>query len=148
MQDIKRQIIQITEVEGKDLLPITIVLKNTESATAANYGVFFTALRPCEVSEIAETHRTAGSDAGAVTLNIENLKSGVALDSGSTVCKTGFSLKSTANTPIIKKGFADLQNRVLDVGDRLALKDTGTLTAVNDVSVTVLLMPVGKGNYR
>lgn len=138
----------IAEIQRKDLVPITVCIPGTDAATAANYGKFFIALRPYEVAEVAEVHATAGSDGSDVTLNIERLQGTEALGSGDEILKTAFNLKGTANTVVTKSGYADLQNRVLEIGDRLALKDAGTLTAVNDVVVTVLLKPLGRGDYR
>jgi len=126
-----------------------------DGATAANYDVIFTAFRPCQVIAAIETHRVKGTDAGAVTLNLEKLTSGQALNSGVTLLQTAWDLKSTINTPVIKQGY-QLANgltlvsldRNLETGDRLALKDTGTLTAVAGVCVTIYLKFWGKGQYR
>lgn len=123
-------------------IPITVNLFGTDPATAANYDVFFTADFPCEVIEAMETHRVAGTDAGAVTLDIEKLTSGQALDAGAAILESTFSLKSTADTPVRKKGTLNSSNKVLKPGDRLALKDSGTLTAVAGLSVTVYIRPL------
>ena len=137
------------QILNKDFKPVPAVVVDTDAATAAKYGVFFVAERPYEVMAIAESHKTAGSDAGSVTLNIEKLTSGTALDAGDSICATAFDLKGTADTPVVKRG-SDLTkaNKQLLEGDRLALEDTGTLTAVNHVCVTVYLKPLGKGDYR
>lgn len=131
---------------NKDYIPISVKVHGADAATAGNYGKFFIARRPYMVMEISEVHATAGSDGGAVELNIERLQGTEALNAGDEIIKTDFDLKGTANTVQTKKT-TDLQNRTLKVGDRLALKDTGTLTAVNDVCVTVYLRPIGRGDY-
>ena len=119
------------------------------AATAGNFGVFFTALHPCEIMGAVESHTTAGSDAGAVTLNIEKLTSGTALDAGVAVLTTAWDLKSTANTPVIKSSLDLVKaNRQLTAGDRLALDDSGTLTALVGVQVTVYFKRLGKGGYK
>lgn len=134
-------------IQNKDLIPVAVSLFGADAATAAQYGVFFQARRPYKVIEISEIHTTAGSDAGAVTLNIERLSGTEALDSGDAICVSAFDLKGTANTTVPKKA-TQLQNVNLAIGDRLALDDSGTLTAVAGVNVTILLMPLGKGDYR
>lgn len=142
-------IIEIEQVKSKDGFFVTHYI--SDGATATNYDVFFTAIWPCEVLAVAETHRVAGTDGSDVTLNIEKLESGEALDAGDTILQTGFNLKSTANTPVIKTG-KDLTftpgARTLVQGDRLALLDTGTLTSVAGVQVTVYFKRLGKGDYR
>ncbi len=117
-------------------------LPGTQGATAGNYGIFFTATRPCYVKRISEVHTTAGTDPGAVTLQVERLQGTEALDAGDALLVTAFNLKGTANT--VQTGSLVTTPTLLSLneGDRLALKDTGTLTAVAGVNVTVEL------NYR
>jgi len=142
--------IRIEQIDGKDGFYITENLVSTIPATAANYGIIFIATHPCTVMMVAESHTVAGSDAGAVTLNIEKLTTGQALDAGAEIITTSFNLKSTANTPVIKQGYNELTNanRSLKQGDRLALKDAGTLTAVAGLQVTIYLKRDGKGDYK
>jgi len=118
---------------------VSVVIQDISAATAANYGVFFIAPISYEIIEAWESHKTAGSDAGTVTLDIEKLTSGQALDEGVSVLGGTFNLKATANTPIRVKATVTGLNRALKPGDRLALDDTGILTAVAHVTVTVLL---------
>lgn len=118
---------------------IDIVLAGTAPATAGNYGVFTWIRANAVIEEVWETHKTAGSDAGAVTVDIEKLASGVALDSGTTVLSTALSLKTTANTPQQGTLKSDITARQLARGDRLALKDAGTLTDVAHVVVSVII---------
>jgi len=136
--------ITFQDILNKDLIPVTVNI--VDGATAANYDVFFTAYRPYTIAAIVETHRVLGTDAGAVTLNVEKLTSGQALDAGTAICVTAFNLKSTINTPVTKDGVA-FSDVLIAPGDRLALKDSGTLTAVAGVSVTIYLKPFNKGHY-
>lgn len=110
-----------------------------DGATAGNYDHFFTADFPCEVVQAYEVHRVKGTDASAVTLDIEKLTSGQALDAGVSVLSGTFDLKGTINTPQRVKATASEINRVLSPGDRLALKDAGVLTAVAGVQIEILL---------
>jgi hypothetical protein len=114
-------------------------IADTAAATAANYGVVMHILSACVIEQVWESHKTAGSDAGAVTLDIEKLGSGVALDSGTTVLSTALSLKTTANTPQQGTLSTDITKRQFAAGDRIALKDAGTLTAVASVTVSIII---------
>ncbi len=139
---------QYQKIENKDGNEITVSLPGTLSATATNYGVFFIASRPIEIMKIKEAHTTAGSDAGAVTLQIEKLTGTTALDSGSTLLTTAFNLKGTANTVVSYEGTRLTSSRQLVEGDRLALKDAGTLTDLAGVCVTIYYKYLGQGHYR
>ena len=143
----------LTDVENKDPLFVTVNLADTLPQTAANYGMFFTAHRPYEVVKITEVHGTLGTDAGAVTLQVEKLTGTTAKGSGTNIITTAFDLKSANNT-VVTKNVTDLVGLTtgsyptfLATGDRLALKTTGVLTAIKDIQVTVTLRPNGKGHY-
>lgn len=117
-------------------------LPGTAPATAANYGKFFTAPFPCQVVSIREVHTTAGSNGGAVTLVIEKLTGTQASDSGVSCMSSTINLKGTAETVQNAALTATAADLVLQRGDRLNLKDAGTLTAVAGVCVTVELKPL------
>lgn len=127
-------------IEDLTIYPISVRLQNTDAATAANYGVFFVAERQYVVLAVAEVHGTAGTDASAVTLQIERLQGTEAPDSGDALLSTALSLKATANTTqygqLVTTGVTALER-----GDRLCLKDAGTLTAVANLCVTVYIQP-------
>lgn len=109
---------------------------DTMAATAADYGVFFIAPQKCLVTKVLEAHKTAGTDGGAVTLNIEKLTSGQAPDAGVTTLSTAFNLKAAINT--VQTGVLNKGSSIsLAPGDRLCMKDVGTLTAVANVTVLV-----------
>jgi len=128
-------------------LPIITNLPGTTAQTAANFTTpFFIAQRSYEVIKITERHETAGSDAGAVTLQLVKVPSGTAPASGLSVMSATLSLKTTANTnqfgaisQVITSSVAD---RVLVAGDSLALVSSGTLTALVGVTVSVLLKAI------
>lgn len=129
--------ITISPVNYRDFF--TVHVNIFDGATAGEYDHFYTAQFACEVIQAYETHRVLGTNAGAVTLDIEKLTSTQALDAGVSVLASTFNLKSTINTPVRIKATLTELNGVLNPGDRLALKDAGTLTAVAGVQVTVLL---------
>lgn len=108
-----------------------------DAATAGNYGVFWIAPFECVVSEIREVHQTAGTDTGAVTLQIEKLTGTQALDGGVELLAEAFDLKGTANTVNTGTLTTTLADRNLNRGDRLAMKDSGVLTSVNNVTVII-----------
>lgn len=126
-----------TPIKHGEFVPVSIV--GTAAATAANYGVFFIARQPCVVVDVYESHTVAGTNGSAVTLQIERLQTGEALDAGDALLATAFNLKSTANTPV--RGTITKTGRTMSLkaGDRLALKDSGTLTDVAGVCVVVTI---------
>lgn len=121
------------------LKPVSGVVASTAAATAANYGCFFVADRTYEVISISEVHFVAGTNGGAVTISVEKCNSGVAPGSGVDLLASALSLKATINTPQFGSLTLTKSSLLLIKGDRLVLKDTGTLTDVADVAVTVLL---------
>ena len=82
---------------------------------------------------------TLGTDAGAVSLNIEKLTGTRALDEGSAMLSTAFDLKASIN--VVRTGTLTTASSVRSLarGDRLALDDAGTLTAVANVTISVEL---------
>ena len=117
-------------------------IDGTAAATAANYGSIFTADKPYQILEVHEIHETAGSDGGAVTLDITKDSSTDAPGAGVSVFASGtFNLKGTANTLQTKSVGSGIAGCLVR-GQRLGLKDTGVLTAVAGVQVTIVLRAV------
>lgn len=129
------------------ILPYTLF--GTQSATAGNYSAFFTAPVAMTVASITEVHAVKGTDGSAVSLQVEKLTGTTAPGSGTTLLSTAFDLKGTINTVqttslvgTIKPTTSLVTSIVslqLSAGDRLALKLTGTPTAVANVTVTLIL---------
>ena len=115
------------------------VLKDTEAAGAANYEVIFIADRPYELIEAYEVHRVLGTDVSAVSLDIEKLTGTQALGAGVSMIVSAWDLKAVINTVVTKAKTATAANAKLAKGDRVALKDTGVLTAVAGVVVVLKL---------
>lgn len=91
------------------------------------------------IKAIYEVHSTAGSDAGAVTLNLERLQGTEAPGgNGDALLATAFNAKATANTVQTGALTATTASLTLSAGDRLGLNYTGTLTALAGVVVTVV----------
>ena len=127
----------------KDLifLPITTKVMGTNAATSINYGIFFVNPldRAFRVFAISEVHGTAGTDGSAVTLQIERLQGTESLGNGDDLLSSTINLKGTANTVQHGSLVTNGQLLILEKGDRLALKQTGTATSVADVAVTIIL---------
>lgn len=133
-----------------------------DGSIAANYGVFFIAPFPCTITMFLESHEVSGTNAGAVTLQLEKLTGTQAPDSGVTILVNGnpsingVNLKGAANTVVyypeskVQTGATygnsftqvstnNIRDYVLQKGDRLALKDIGTMTDVAGVSILLEL---------
>lgn len=117
------------------ILPHTIY--GASAATAGNYSVFFTAPFPMTILGITEVHAVKGTDGSAVTLVIEKLTGTTAPGSGFNTMATTFNLKGNINTVQTAVLSTVLGNIQINTGDRLALKLTGTPTAVANVTVTL-----------
>lgn len=121
---------------------IPVNLTGTAAATAANYGRVFLADRAYKIIQATELHRTLGTDAGAVTLDLEKLTGTQAEGAGVNMTSTNFNLKGTIDTLQTLAPSATIANTQLAAGDRIVLKDTGVLTAVADVVVSIVLAPI------
>lgn len=139
--------IDAKDIMNKDPFYVVKSLDGTAPATAGNYGIIFTALQGCEVIGFSEVHQTAGTDGGAVTLQLEKLTGTQALDAGVVVLAATVNLKGTANTVVYPSLTATKADRQLNRGDRLALKDGGVMTAVAGLQVSIRLKSLGKGHF-
>lgn len=138
----------IDGLDDKDGFYIAKIAPGTNAQNPQHYKVFFIAQCACEIVSISEVHGVANGD--VFTLNIEKLTGTTALGSGTDILSTPFDLNGTANT-VVNKNYKDFTSaRVLNKGDRLALKPTATGGYVNisDVVITLYLKPLGKGHYR
>lgn len=131
--------IQYSNIKNKIHL-FSYTLAGTAPATSGNYSSFFIAPFPMKINGIAEVHTTAGSDVGAVTLQVEKLTSTAAPGSGISVLSASFNLKGTANT--VQNGVLSntSNNLILNQGDRLGLVLTGTPTSVANMTITINLL--------
>jgi hypothetical protein len=107
----------------------------------------FIADRPYKVVEIREAHPVAGTDGGAVSLDVKKATGTTAIASGTTVLGSTFDLKGTANT-VQKKtrangGVVSTPVAQLAEGDRLGIDITGTTTSITQVVLSVVLEPTG-----
>lgn len=127
---------------------ITRDFPGSAAQTAANYGYIFTPPFPCEVLSIVEKHDIAGTNGGAVTLDVFKVPNGTTLGSGVSILASTFNLKSAADTAVMKQGLDLNSNRGLKPFDSIALVVAGTLTALEGVQVTIYLKPLNMGEFR
>lgn len=125
----------------------------TGAATSSSaIGVFFIAPFPMTLSGVWESHGTAGTAGGAVTLQIEKLTGTQAAGAGVNMLATAIDLKGAINTVIyypdtfttrfLSQDFDATYGTkyvALQGGDRIALKTSGTLTSVADITVLLEL---------
>lgn len=100
-------------------------------------GVFFIAPTDLVIVQAQCTFSQAGTDAGAVTLNIEKLSDGQASGAGTTVLSDTFDLKGTINTVQSVRPTSSIFSKNLRRGERLGLVVTGVPTAVENVIIVV-----------
>lgn len=127
--------------DGADWVDVTVgsAVSFTQLATFAT-STFFVAPQACKVLAISEVHSTAGSDAGAVTAVVTKDTGTAAPGAGTSLHQSGsFNLKGTANTVQNATLSTTAATLSLAAGDRLAVKLTGTPTAVAGSTVTVTL---------
>jgi len=99
---------------------------------------FFIAPFDLTIKRIDYIHSTAGSDAGAVTLQVERLQGTEAPAAGDNLLSAAFNCKGTANTVQNGALTATTASLTLSRGDRLGLNYTGTLTALAGVVVGIV----------
>ena len=125
--------------------PVVINVPLVLNSAAVDQTAFI-ADRAYVVERVEEVHATAGSDAGAVTLDVKKCTGTTAPASGTTVLGSTFNLKSTANTVVTKsrsnEGVVSTPVATLAAGDRLSIDITGTTTAYAGGLVTIVLSPV------
>lgn len=125
--------------------PVVISVSLPLNADSVDQDLFI-ADRGYIVESVSESHAVAGTDAGAVTLDIKKATGTTAIASGTTVLGSTVNLKGTANTVQSKTrtngGIVSTGASRLAAGDRLGADVTGTITAVAGVVVTIVLTPI------
>jgi hypothetical protein len=102
------------------------------AANVDNYVYTFS--RPGKIVDARINLTVAGSDGGAVTLNIRKCASGTAPASGTAVIASTLNLKSTAATPVAATLSATESAKLFEAGDSVSFDYTGTLTALVGVA--------------
>lgn len=120
---------------------VSTSLVGTAPATTTNYDNFYVPNLPVRLVGVREAHRTAGTDGGAVSIDLEKLTSGTAAGSGTGMLSAVLSLKTTAATPQFGSPSTTAATARLKPGDRVSLLLAGTPTAVAGVAVTAIFVP-------
>ena len=126
-------------------------IQGANAATSTNYGTFWIAPFNCLVNSVYEIHQTAGTDGGAVTLQVEKLTGTTAAGSGSSMLSTALSLKATANTlqtGVLVPTAVSPTFKTLAKGDRLAMKLAGTPTSLSNVNLLIEIINVLMSLYK
>lgn len=113
---------------------VSHTLAGAAPATAANYGSFWIAPAKCVVDSITYSF-SANSSSG--TVEVEKVPSATAQGSGTNLQTATVSTASGANTNQAATLSSTAATLELAAGDRLALVDSGTLTSLTDLVVTV-----------
>ncbi len=113
---------------------VNTLLPGTDGATAANYDRFFTAPAKCVVDSVVATWSTASSSG---TLNVEKVPSGTAQGSGTDLLSSTIDTSGSANTN--NTGTLETTKATVELaaGDSLATVNSGTLTSLVNLQVTV-----------
>jgi hypothetical protein len=124
-------------------LPVMFVVQGAAAATALNYTApFFIAQRDYYVISVTERHEVAGSHGDPVTMMLKKVASGTAPASGTDMLTAGLSLKSTANTNQNGSLVITAGGLTIPRGYALSFVTSGTLTAVQGVTASVILKAV------
>lgn len=121
------------------------------NASPANAG-FFLANRDALITGVKMIWSTAGTDAGAVTIDVTHETGTTAPAGGTSILTAAQSAKTAANTVASPALTGTASALSMAAGDRLSVKFTGTLTALAGVVVVVYfqcatLTPTTVGYY-
>lgn len=150
------KLLDITDDSGTSLLSVSSAGVQTGQVLEVSYTMnanasladqsFFIANRAYQVTAVREVHATAGSDAGAVNLQITKdtgtQAPGAGVDLLTNNTNAGFDMKGTANTVQVGTLTATTADLQLAAGNRLSVDFAGTLTALAGVTVTVSLKAI------
>lgn len=129
-----------SRIDWNDLSRKKVLVHHTiiagDAATAGNFGVIWIAPYKCFLSSLRVSYAVTSATG---TLQLEKLTSTQAPDSGTNMLESAVSLSSTANTVISGTPSNTPSNKTLDAGDRLCLKDAGSLVGLSNLTVVVEL---------
>lgn len=131
----------------KSFTPVSITLPSNGLIGAAQ--TIYIARRKTVIKSVAEVHATAGNAGGSVTFTVTRERGTTASGSGNAVLSGTLDLKGTANTvqngtlvdTFVHSKSSTKSFIVLERGDRLSIKTTGTLTTLAGLNVTLFLAP-------
>lgn len=128
-------------LQGVDADAGAFIFCSSEYTASSVDKSFYVLPRACRIVGVTLRVDAAGTDAGAVTVQLRKVPSGTAIASGTAVLSSTLNLKGTANTN--QTGALSTTAGVLDVaaGQALALDFTGVLTSATG-TITVALCPM------
>jgi len=100
----------------------------------------FVAQRSVIVTGITARVTVAGTDGGAVSLQIRKVPNGTTITAGTLLHTSSVDLKGSANVNQVLSLSSTVSDLILDAGDSLALDFTGVLTSATG-GVTVSMCP-------
>lgn len=127
--------------EGKPVLKKETVIYRQGAGETLTDACFFIAHTACKVTGIRQVHSVAGSDGGAVNLQVTKDTGTNAPGAGTDLLTNnsdaGFNLKATANTVQTGTLTGTAASLILAAGNRLSIDVAGTPTAVAGCVVEV-----------
>lgn len=127
--------IKLRQIKDFTTFEVSAVVPSTDATNSALYPVFYVATVPCFLLEAKLRHDVNGT---SPIIDVERLINGVAKGSGKSMLKTKFDASTGARTTISTGASIASAGYQLDPGDAVALRATGTLTALDGVAVTLL----------
>lgn len=104
--------------------------------------VIFIAPIKMVLEKVVQRHGTAGSDASAVSLQLEKTASGTAAAGGTVLLATALNMKATADTVQTAELVESEATRTLNAGDAISLDYAGTTTGLANITLTMLFRTV------
>lgn len=127
---------QVT-IGGKVAVTTQLITFNIAAgATAADFDGVIAVPFAWKLVSVTERHQTAGSDTTPPTLMVKKVPSGTAKASGTDMLSAGINLHATADTNQAGAIHGTAANITGAAGDGIGLVTTGTLTALDGVTVT------------
>lgn len=139
----KRDVEELRVWKNDGFFGVTLpVMFNFSGGMGTLTETFFIAQRDYYLISVTERHQVAGTDPGAVTMQLYKVASGTAPASGTAMLTAGLNLKSTANTNQDGTLVTTAGGLTIPRGYALAFITSGALTAVQGVTAAVVLKAV------
>lgn len=128
-------------LQGVDMDAGAFIFRDAQYTATSVSQTIFVAPRSLIVTGISLRPDTAGTDAGAVTVQVRRVPSGTAIASGTALLTTALNLKGAANTNQTGALSTVAGARIVSAGQAIALEFAGVLTAATG-SVTIAFRPL------
>jgi hypothetical protein len=128
-------------LQGADNDGGSFIFRDAQYTASSVSQSIFVAPRALMVVGITLRPDVAGTDAGAVTVQVRKVPSGTAIASGTALLSAAMNLKSTANTNVSGSLSTVAGALLIPAGTAIALEFAGVLTAAAG-SVSIALRPM------